>query len=131
LGGDGVSLSKANVIQALEGAVKMKEARKYNIINPVISMRNIISYLKDPDTARYPCFGGERVLFVDWFCDAYPCMQLSHALGNILSIGEDDLKLPPCNKCNMSWYRDFSTIFYGVRTLPALIESMVTTGKKL
>jgi MoaA/NifB/PqqE/SkfB family radical SAM enzyme len=131
LGGEGVKISRKNVIQALENAIELKKEQKYNIINSTISMRNIINYLKDPKTAKYPCFGGERVLFVDWFCDVHPCMQLDSVLGNILTISENGLHLPSCNKCNMSWYRDFSTIFNGMRAIPALVESVISAGKLL
>ena len=131
LGGEGVNISRADVIRALEDAIKFKKERKYNIVNSIASMKNIINYLKDPRTAKYPCFGGERVLFVDWFCDVRPCMQLEHVMGNMMDIEEGDLKFPPCNKCNMSWYRDFSTFFHGIKSVPALLESVISTGKLL
>ena len=131
LGGEGVDMSRANVIRALEDAIKLKRARKYNIINSVVSMKNIVNYLKDPKTAKYPCYGGEHVLFVDWFCDVRPCMQLEYVIGNMATIEERDLNLHPCNKCNMSWYRDFSTFFHGLRSIPAIIESVTSFGKLL
>ena len=129
LGGEGVNMSRENVIHALEDAIELKKAKKYNIINTVTSMKNIISYLQDPITIKYPCYGGERVLFVDWFCDVHPCMQLEQSLGNIMSVTAKDLKLPECNKCNMSWYRDFSTLFCGLRSIPALCEAIASNGK--
>ena len=131
LGGEGVEMSRENVIQALKDAIRLKKAKKYNIINTAISMQNIVDYLTDPDTVKFPCFGGARVLFVDWFLDAHPCMQLEQVLGNILSMDENDLGLPACNRCNMSWYRDFSTLFYGAKSIPALIEAVTSSGRLL
>jgi len=131
LGGEGVSLTRENVIDALEDAINIKKARKYDIINSIVSMKNIINYLKDPKTTKYPCYGGKRVLFVDWFCDVRPCMQLEYIIGNMSDIEERDLNLRPCNKCNMSWYRDFSTFFHGARSIPAIVESVSRTGKLL
>jgi len=131
LGGEGVRMTRANVINALEAAIELKKTGKYNIINSPVSMRNIINYLKDPKTAKYPCFGGERVMFVDWFCDVHPCMQLDSVLGNILTIDEGRLKQPSCNKCNMSWYRDFSVFFHGARGVAVLFESIINAGKLL
>jgi MoaA/NifB/PqqE/SkfB family radical SAM enzyme len=126
LGGGGISLSRENVISALGEAIRLRKTGKYGIINSVISMRNIMNYLRDPATAKFPCLGGQRVLFLDWFFDLHPCMQLPVTLGNILddSMNEAALNMPPCNACNMSWYRDLSMFMHGPRSLPVLLESL-------
>jgi MoaA/NifB/PqqE/SkfB family radical SAM enzyme len=112
------------VIEGLESAVKLRKSGKYGIINSPTSMRNIINFLKDPASIKYPCLGGTHVLFVDWFFDVHPCMQLSKVLGNILTMRPEDFKLPPCNECNMSWYRDFSALFQGFRSVPVWLDSL-------
>ncbi|MDR2097095.1 MAG: radical SAM protein [Spirochaetaceae bacterium] len=126
LGGEGISLSREKVIQGLEAAIQLRETGRYGIINSAISMRNIISYLKDPEEAAFHCQGGNHVLFLDWFFDIHPCMQLPNTLGNILDDGmnESALRMPPCNDCNMSWYRDLSIFMYGIRSVPILMESL-------
>jgi MoaA/NifB/PqqE/SkfB family radical SAM enzyme len=70
--------------------------------------------------------GGKHVLFLDWFFDIHPCMQLPNTLGNILdeNMKESDLYMPPCNDCNMSWYRDLSMFMHGPRSIPILLESL-------
>jgi MoaA/NifB/PqqE/SkfB family radical SAM enzyme len=128
LGGEGISLSRDLVVKSLENVIEIKKSSKYNIVNSVTSMNNIISYLKDPSTVRYQCFGGDRVMFVDWYFDVRPCMQLPNVLGNMLTMTKDDLIRTPCNACNMSWYRDFSALFCGVKSLPAYIEA-IGSGK--
>ncbi|MDR0683730.1 MAG: radical SAM protein [Spirochaetaceae bacterium] len=126
LGGEGVSLSRDKVIQGLEAAIRLRKTEKYGIINSAISMRNIITYLKDPDKTAFHCLGGNHVLFLDWFFDIHPCMQLPKTLGNILDpdMNEDCLRMPPCNDCNMSWYRDLSMFMHGMRSIPILLESL-------
>ena len=128
LGGEGVSLPRESVADALEAAIELKRSNKYPIVNSVVSMRNIIDYLRGPGTARFPCHGGRRVFFVDWFFDVRPCMQLPDVLGNVLSIEGKDLCRAPCNQCSMSWYRDFSTLFCGARSAPALFEGLSRSG---
>jgi MoaA/NifB/PqqE/SkfB family radical SAM enzyme len=128
LGGEGISLSREKVIEGLETAIRLKKSGKYQIINSAASMRNIIAYLKDPATVKYLCMGGGHVGFVDWFFDVHPCMQLPTVLGNILTMEEKDFRLPPCNECNMSWYRDFSALFFGLRSVPVWLESLPGFG---
>ncbi|MDR0569612.1 MAG: radical SAM protein [Clostridiales Family XIII bacterium] len=131
LGGEGIDMSKESLIQALEVATALKETRKYPIINLAGSMRNIIDYLKEPTSAKFPCRGGVRVMFLDWFFNMHPCMQLPDVLGCIHDMEESDLFLPVCNKCNMSWYRDLSAFFHGARSLPLIYEAFRTAGKFL
>jgi MoaA/NifB/PqqE/SkfB family radical SAM enzyme len=129
LGGDGISMSKEQLIESLESAINMKRSGKYPIINLAGSMENIVNYLRDPDKAKFPCFGGERVLFVDWFMNVHPCMQLPDVLGNILTIKKDAFTHTPCNRCNMSWYRDLSAFFGGGRSMPIIVEAL-KSGRK-
>jgi MoaA/NifB/PqqE/SkfB family radical SAM enzyme len=124
LGGEGISMSKEELIDALEIAIDMKRSGKYPIINLAGSMENIVNYLRNPDDAKFPCFGGERVLFVDWFMNVHPCMQLPDVLGNILTITKDAFTHTPCNRCNMSWYRDLSAFFGGGRSMPIIVEAL-------
>jgi MoaA/NifB/PqqE/SkfB family radical SAM enzyme len=131
LGGDGILMSKEELIASLEAAIDMKRSRKYPIVNLARSMENIVRYLRDPADAKFPCFGGNRVLFVDWFLNVHPCMQLPDVLGNILTLKESDFVRTPCNRCNMSWYRDLSAFFGGGRSIPLLCEALSMDGKFL
>jgi MoaA/NifB/PqqE/SkfB family radical SAM enzyme len=128
LGGDGISLPRHLVAESLESVIELKKSGKFKIANSVTSMRNIIDYLKDPASVRYQCFGGDRVLFVDWFFDVRPCMQLPDVLGNMLTMTKADLRTTSCNACNMSWYRDFSTYFCGMKSIPAYWELVGAIG---
>jgi MoaA/NifB/PqqE/SkfB family radical SAM enzyme len=128
LGGEGISLSRENVIEGLETAIGLKKTGKYPIINSAASMRNIIAYLKDPATVKFMCLGGTHVAFVDWFFDVHPCMQLPTVLGNMLTMEKKDFRLPPCNECNMSWYRDFSAMLQGLKSIPVWLESLPGFG---
>ncbi|MDR0668964.1 MAG: radical SAM protein [Treponema sp.] len=127
LGGEGISLSREKVIHGLESAIALRKTGKYGIINSPVSMRNIVNFLRDPTGAAYPCFGGRRVFFVDWFFDVRPCMQLPTVLGNMLTMKVEDLNRPPCNDCNMSWYRDFSAMLHGFKSLPVWLDSVSQT----
>ena len=124
LGGEGISMSRENVIQGLESIIKLRKNKKYGIINSPSSIKNIINFLNDPKLVKYHCFGGTKVIFVDWFFDVHPCMQIPHTLGNVLSMDEKDYKMNPCNECNMSWYRDFSAMFHGIKSVPVWLDSL-------
>ena len=51
LGGEGISLSRDLVVKSLESVIELKATKKYNILNSVTSMSDIMSYLK----VRRPC----------------------------------------------------------------------------
>jgi MoaA/NifB/PqqE/SkfB family radical SAM enzyme len=121
LGGNAINLTKKQVIAALEEVKELK--KKYPIVNPVESLNNIISYLKG-ENPKYYCFGGSRVFFVDWHLNTYPCMHLNKNIGNILKLSNKDFGMKSCNCCNMSWYRDFSVYFYGLKSFIPLIKEL-------
>jgi MoaA/NifB/PqqE/SkfB family radical SAM enzyme len=126
LGGEGVNLSKENVAYALDTAIRLRREKHMPFINLAGSMQNVADYLRDPDSVKFQCFGGRRVLFLDWFFHLHPCMQLPDILGDIFTMSEKDLWIQPCNRCNMSWYRDLSAFFHGARSLPLLWEAFST-----
>ncbi|MFA5333056.1 MAG: radical SAM protein [Candidatus Nanoarchaeia archaeon] len=121
LGGNAINLTKKQVIDALQEVKELK--KEFPIVNPVESLNNIISYLKG-ENPKYYCFGGSKVFFVDWHLNTYPCMHLNKNLGSVLKLKSKDLNLKPCNCCNMSWYRDFSVYFYGLKSFIPLMKEL-------
>lgn len=126
LGGDAISLSKKEVIKALEEVIRLK--KKYDIVNPIVSMKNIILFLKG-EKPKFMCFGGYRTLFIDWNFNVYPCMHLANHMGDVLKLKKSDFKKIPCNKCNMSWYRDFSVYFHGLKSIIPLVKEIPNLHK--
>lgn len=125
LGGEGINFPKEKLITCLEQVIQMRKENHYPIVNVAASMENIVAYLKDPKSVTYQCLGGQRTLFVDWFFDTYACMQQPKPIGQIFDITEEDLrKIPACNRCNMSWYRDFSAYFQGKKSMPVIKETL-------
>lgn len=125
LGGEGIlNLTKADIINSLKEIILLKKTGKYKVMNLISSMEDIIRYLEDPKTVKYYCYGGYRVLFLDWFFDLYPCMHLPKPIGNLFDLNLKELKKIKCNSCNMSWYRDFSSFFQGYRSIPLVLETV-------
>jgi MoaA/NifB/PqqE/SkfB family radical SAM enzyme len=121
LGGDMVQLSAEQITTALKEAIRLKR-KGYRIANPIESMQNIIKYLENRKV-DYKCFGGNRVLFVDWFFNVYPCMHISKTMGPVFRLDKKKLLKTKCNCCNMSWYRDFSIYFYGIKSIRPLLNN--------
>ena len=122
LGGSMVNLTPEQIITALDEVIRLKK-KGFRLINPTPSMVNIIKYLRK-EAVDYHCFGGNRVLFVDWFFDVYPCMHLSKSLGPVFGLSRGKLLKEKCNSCNMSWYRDFSIYFDGIKSVKPLAKSV-------
>lgn len=122
LGGSAISLSKEDVVKALEKCIELKK-QGYPIINPIDSMRDIMRFLKNKKT-KYLCTGGRYVFFVDWLFDVYPCMHHAKPMGNLFELKKEDFKDLKCNACNMSWYRDFSIYFRNVHSIWPVIHEL-------
>lgn len=126
LGGNAINLTKKELITALE---KVKELKKeYTIINPIESLNNIITFLKG-EKPKYMCLGGNKVFFVDWHFNTYPCMHLNNNWGDILKLTKKDFNMKPCNLCNMSWYRDFSVYLQGFKSIVPLLKEVKNITK--
>ncbi len=121
LGGDAISLTREDILENLEEIVELK--KEFPIANTIASIKNIAAYLRGK-TPKYMCLGGYRVFFVDWFFQAHPCMHLERTLGDVLELTRKDLVKIPCNDCNMSWYRDFSIYFHGLKSIKPLYEGL-------
>jgi len=121
LGGDAITLRREDILENLREVVALK--KEFNIANTDASIRNITSYLKG-ETPEYMCLGGYRVFFIDWFFQAHPCMHLGRSLGDVLDLRLKNLIKDPCNECNMSWYRDFSIYFHGIKSIRPLYEGL-------
>jgi len=121
LGGDAIDITKEDLICALEEVIQLK--KEFNLANTPTSMRNIISYLKG-ETPQYTCLGGYRAVFVDWNLEMWPCMHLGRSMGKVSELKKSDFKKKPCNCCNMSWYRDFSIYFQGLKSIRPLLEGV-------
>jgi MoaA/NifB/PqqE/SkfB family radical SAM enzyme len=121
LGGDAIKLSKNDLVVALKEVLVLKKS--YDIVNPRLSIENIISFLEG-EKPRFPCLGGYRSFFLDWTFQVFPCMCFEKSMGNIFEMDKGDIKKRTCNLCNMSWYRDFSIYFQGFKSIPPLIQEL-------
>ncbi|MBN1696568.1 MAG: radical SAM protein [Spirochaetales bacterium] len=128
IGGDAINLTKLELVSALNDVMELK--KEFNIINTRPSIRNILKYLQN-EPPDYMCLGGYKVVFVDWNYNVYPCMFLGRSLGNLFELNREDFKYAPCNKCNMSWYRDLSIYLHGMRSLkPVILDLPFILGSK-
>jgi MoaA/NifB/PqqE/SkfB family radical SAM enzyme len=107
-----ISLTKDQIIFGMHSLLEHINTKnnKPFVINPPISIKNMINYLNDPRSVKYHCLGGWKVFAIDWFLDVYSCWRSDKKLGNILDPAFE-LKKTQHNACTMSWYRDFSVFF--------------------
>ncbi|MBN2536572.1 MAG: radical SAM protein [Spirochaetales bacterium] len=127
LGGEAIDMSREELIQALRDVIELK--KEFNIVNPILSLKDIIRYLKKIPT-YYECLGGYRVMFVDWNLEVYPCMYLPDSMGDALSLRPANFKKLKCNQCNMSWYRDFSIFFQGLKSIRPILTQLPVIFKR-
>jgi MoaA/NifB/PqqE/SkfB family radical SAM enzyme len=121
LGGEAIEMSREELVQALHEVIDLK--KEFNIVNPVHSIKDVIRFLKNIPT-HYKCMGGYRIMFIDWNLQVYPCMYLPDSMGNVLSLHSRDFTIRHCNQCNMSWYRDFSIFFQGIKSIGPVLSRL-------
>ncbi|MFH0748612.1 MAG: radical SAM protein [Candidatus Bathyarchaeota archaeon] len=76
---------------------------------------NLVTYIEDTmnmnrETRNFYCKGGEDVLYIDWFGDAFPCF-LKEKLFNILKDGQHNFqKNVRCDDCLINCFREPSLL---------------------
>lgn len=107
LGGNksSVSLSKDEMRNVLLRIIRMKK-RGHNIVNNLTYLFDTIKYLDGKN--RYECFGGSKLLYIDWNLNVYPCM----CKGKATDIDDYDFSNggKKCNKCLIQCFREPSII---------------------
>lgn len=121
LGGEAIDMSREELIRALWDVIELK--KEFNIVNPAYSLKDIIHYLKNLPL-KYECLAGYRTMFIDWNLKVYPCMYLPDSMGDVLSLRPGHFKKLKCNQCNMSWYRDFSIFFQGLKSIRPILYQL-------
>ncbi len=61
--------------------------------------------------AEYPCYAGEKVLYLDWNLDLWRCTTLPEKFGKVWDVRREQLKRIDCNLCYYQGVRDYDSLY--------------------
>ncbi|MFQ5910207.1 MAG: radical SAM protein [Thermoplasmata archaeon] len=64
------------------------------------------------EPAMYPCYAGEKVLYLDWNLDLWRCTTLPEKFGKVWDVKPHHLKRIDCNLCYYQGVRDYDSLYY-------------------
>ena len=106
LGGEAAEISKDEMRKALFRIIKMKK-HGYNVLNTLEFLMDMVRYLDGEN--KYSCLGGERLIYIDWNLDVFPCMFT----GKPTKLDRYDFgkaRNKRCNKCMIQCFREPSML---------------------
>jgi MoaA/NifB/PqqE/SkfB family radical SAM enzyme len=98
----------------IDGILAEKKKGRINVLNPTGGLLDARRFYNGGRT-RYPCYSGDRILYLDADLDLYRCPALGDRLGRVggkFSPGRID-----CDRCYYQGARDFGPFYYLLETL--------------
>jgi MoaA/NifB/PqqE/SkfB family radical SAM enzyme len=105
--GDSIDLNKDELKDVLFRIIRLKK-QGYNIINSLEYLMDSVRYLGKKNI--YKCLGGNKIFYVDWNLNVYPCM----CKGKPVKIDRYDFDKAgnECNDCMIQCFREPSILLF-------------------
>ena len=100
--------------EIVNAILRVKEEGRIRVVNPVGGLEGAVDFYKD-NPPKYPCYAGERILYLDTTLEYYRCPLLPERLGRVG--GPVNLGRIPCNRCYYQGARDFGSFYYFLETV--------------
>ncbi|MFQ5911327.1 MAG: radical SAM protein, partial [Thermoplasmata archaeon] len=78
------------------------------------------------EPAEYPCYAGEKVLYLDWNLDLWRCTTLPEKFGKVWDVGPQQLKRIDCNLCYYQGVRDYDSLYYLVSSAERGMDALTS-----
>lgn len=86
-----LKFSKEEAKNIFNQLISMKREGRYPIYNTSDSLNEFLRFYSN-EPLKYPCVCGDKMFYVDWDSNLFPCFTLSQKIGNIL----DGVEIKPC-----------------------------------
>lgn len=97
-------------------AAKRGRYRGVEVLNPAEGLRGAARFWAGEPPA-YPCFAGEKILYVDWNLDLWRCTTLPERFGKVWEVPPERLRRIDCNRCYYQGARDYDSLYYFVSSV--------------
>ncbi len=107
---------------AIKAILKIKKNTQIKVINPIAGLMGAMDFYHHRPP-KYPCYAGEKVLYLDWNLDIYRCP----AKGEKLGVVDDDIDFKKI-KCNMCYYqgvRDYDPFYYFLERFETISKNLL------
>lgn len=113
-----------SVINAISN---IRKKGKIKVINPEVGFLGAVDFYYNRPP-KYPCYAGDKILYLDWDLDFYRCPALPEKMGHV---GDKiDFNRIDCNKCYYQGVRDFDAFYYLLEKLDVTYSSIKNLDPK-
>jgi|GEM_PF-2311526 len=108
----------------IDGILAAKASGRIRVLNPTGGLLDAKRFYATGH-CRYPCYAGERILYLDTDLDLYRCPALPEKLGRV---GDGvELGRIGCDRCYYQGARDFGPFYYCLETIGMLRPSALVS----
>ncbi len=112
---------RAAIAQIL--VLKRQRYRGVEILNPTEGLEGATRFWAG-EPPRYPCFAGEKVVYLDWNLDLWRCTRLPEKFGKVWEVRPDRLKRIDCNLCYYQGARDYDSMYQFLSSLERGVKGL-------
>ena len=110
-----------DMARMVDSILRLKRGGRIRVLNPVGGLLGARSFFKG-EGGRFPCYAGEKILYMDVDLDIYRCPALAEKLG---SVGDElDFGRKECDLCYYQGVRDFGSFYYLLETVGSVGRAM-------
>lgn len=126
LGSEHAKFKKNELKNVISEIIELKGKYK-NIVNNIEFLKDVMNFLSDKKS-KYTCLGGEKIFYLDWNLNIYPCMNRGKgiAIDEFFNSKRNiNKKNQGCDDCTFQCFREPS-IFLGSKAnaIGALIKDL-------
>ena len=119
--------SASEMKAAINDIISQKKANRIKIINPSAGLLGAVDFYQD-QLPRFPCYAGEKVLYLDWNLNIYRCPALGEVMG---SVGDEiEFNRIDCNKCYYQGVRDYDSFYYFLEKFQDMTNGLLKIDPK-
>ncbi len=119
-------LSPEGMRDALSQILQLKRERYrgVEVLNPTEGLEGAIRFWAG-EPPKYPCFAGEKVVYLDWNLDLWRCTRLPEKFGKVWEVRPEQLRRIDCNLCYYQGVRDYDSLYSVVSSMGTGVHSVV------
>jgi len=103
--------------RTIDAVIRLKKDGRIRVLNPLGGLEGARSFFNGKG-GRFPCYAGQKILYMDVDLDIYRCPALPEKMGTVgdrIDFGRRD-----CDLCYYQGVRDFGSFYYLLETVDSI-----------